>query len=157
MGGTPEEGEARRGEGLPGRPQDAALSARRPRCAAAGTLASWRPWAPWWREGPEGDRNLDHELEARLSSSIVLCLFCLVLVLVFLRNGLKRNILRFSASCPLGTVLGAVHFSSPGDPPPLSGETLSASCRFPELLLASLDTHWGALRPVDFNGRVFSP
>ncbi|XP_059023650.1 ubiquitin carboxyl-terminal hydrolase 40 isoform X4 [Mustela lutreola] len=38
----------------------------------------------------------------------------------FRQNGLKRNILHFSASCPLGTVLGALCVSSPSDPPPHS-------------------------------------
>ncbi|XP_032713422.1 ubiquitin carboxyl-terminal hydrolase 40 isoform X4 [Lontra canadensis] len=38
----------------------------------------------------------------------------------FRQNGLKRNILRFSASCSLGTVLGALRVSSPSDPPPHS-------------------------------------
>ncbi|XP_025745070.1 ubiquitin carboxyl-terminal hydrolase 40 isoform X4 [Callorhinus ursinus] len=38
----------------------------------------------------------------------------------FRQNGLKRNLLHFGASCPLGTVLGALHFSSPSDPPPHS-------------------------------------
>ncbi|XP_047577361.1 ubiquitin carboxyl-terminal hydrolase 40 isoform X5 [Lutra lutra] len=38
----------------------------------------------------------------------------------FRQNGLKRNILHFSASCSLGTVLGALRVSSPSDPPPHS-------------------------------------
>ncbi|XP_032251367.1 ubiquitin carboxyl-terminal hydrolase 40 isoform X3 [Phoca vitulina] len=38
----------------------------------------------------------------------------------FRQNGLERNILHFGASCLLGTVLGALHVSSPRDPPPHS-------------------------------------